>query len=84
MMRKNLIGLALLAIATTAADRQLQVKIPAPRYSVHEQIRAKVENNTKDSVTYCIEYGQTSMNDGEVEATPSPFLVERRDDTQRF
>jgi len=33
----------------------------------------------KDSVTYCVEYGQTSMNDGEVEATPSPFLVQRKD-----
>jgi hypothetical protein len=52
---------------------------PAARYAAHEQIRAKIENDTKDSVTYCVEYGQTSMNDDEVEATPSPFLVQRKD-----
>ena len=82
MMRRNLIVLALLAIAATAAGRRPQIRIPTGRYAVHEQIHAKIENDTKDSVTYCVEYGQTSMNDGEVEATPSPFLVQRKDGSQ--
>ena len=79
MMRRNLIVLALLAVAATAAGRRPQIRIPATRYAAHEQIRAKIENDIKDSVTYCVAYGQTSMNDGEVEATPSPFLVQRKD-----
>ncbi len=73
MMRRSLIALALLAVAATAAGRRPQIRIPATRYAAHEQIRAKIENDTKDSVTYCVEYGQTSMHDGEVEALLHPF-----------
>ena len=79
MMRRNLTVLALLAIAATAAGRRPQIRIPAAGFAAQEQIRATIENDTKDSVTYCVEYGQTSMNDDEVEATPSPFLVQRKD-----
>lgn len=64
MMRRNLIVLALLAIAATAAGRRPQIRIPAAGYAADEQIRAKIENDTKDSVTYCVEYGQTPMHDG--------------------
>jgi hypothetical protein len=78
MMRRNLIGLALLAAATTAADRRPQIRIPAARYAVHEQIRAKVENSNNTPVTYCVEFGQRSMNGDEVETTPFPFLVQQR------
>ena len=79
MIRRNVLGLALLAVATDAASSRLHVRIPAVRYAVHEQILAKIENSTAWPVTYCVEYGQTSINKGEVEATPSPFLVQRKD-----
>ena len=31
------------------------------------------------AVTFCVEFGQTSMKDREIESTPSPFLVQRND-----
>jgi hypothetical protein len=78
MTRRNLTGLALVAVAATAADSRLQVTIPSTKYAVHEQIRAKIENTSNNPVTYCVEFGQRSMNGGEVEATPSPFLVQQK------
>src|SRR6266403_1840200 len=47
MMRRNLIVLALLAIAATAAGRRPQIRIPAAGYAADEQIRAKIENDTR-------------------------------------
>ena len=78
MIRRNLTALALVAVATAAADGGLQVKIPSAKFAIHEQIRATVENVTNTPVTYCVEFGQRSMKGDEVETTPSPFLVQQK------
>jgi hypothetical protein len=78
MTLRSLTGLALSAVAATAAVSRLQITILGARHAFHDQIRAKIENTTNNSVTFCVEYGQTSVNGNQVEATPSPFLVEQK------
>lgn len=79
MARRLPTVLLFLAVSATATGRHLEIALPASQFKVHEQIRAKIRNLSRNSVTYCMEYGQTSMNNGEVESTPSPFLVQRKD-----
>jgi hypothetical protein len=78
-MVRLILALAFSLIVATGAIAQVKITFPAQRYKLHEQIRAKVENMGNNPVTFCVEFGQTSMKDGEVESTPSPFLVQRND-----
>jgi hypothetical protein len=64
-------------ILTTPSIARVKITVPARQYKLGEQILAKVENAGKYAVTICVEFGQTSMKDGEVESTPSPFWVQR-------
>jgi hypothetical protein len=66
-------------ILTTAAAAQVKITIPAQQYKVGEEIPAKVENRAKFAVTFCVEFGQTSMKEGVPESTPYPFWVQRND-----
>jgi hypothetical protein len=72
----SILGISLILAAAPVA--QVKITAPAQRYKIHEQIRAKVENTGNDAVTFCIEFGQTSMKGDEIESTPSPFWVQRR------
>jgi hypothetical protein len=65
---------------TTAATAQVKITVPVRQYKVGEEIPAKVENGGKYAITFCVEFGQTSMKGGEVESTPSPFWVQQNDD----
>ena len=73
------LGLSLLILPTTAIA-QVKITVPSQHYRVHQQIQAKVENTSTRPVTFCVEFGQTSMKEGEVESTPSPFWVQRNSD----
>jgi len=72
-------ALAFSLAITAGATAQVKISLPAQKYKAQEQIRAKVENMSDSAITFCVEFGQTSMKDGEVESTPSPFLVQRSD-----
>jgi hypothetical protein len=79
-MARLILGWSLFSMmAATSAIAQVKITLPSQQYKVHEQIRAKVENTGNSAVTFCVELGQTSMKDGEVESTPSPFLVQSND-----
>ena len=78
-MARLILALAFSLIVATSASAQVKITFPAQQYKLHEQIRAKVENMGNSAVTFCVEFGQTSMKDGGVENTPSPFLVQRND-----
>ncbi len=80
MKRLVLSSLWFCLILTTAANAQVKITIPAQPYRVGEEIPAKVENTGRYEVTFCVEFGQTSMKEGEIESTPSPFWVQRNDD----
>jgi hypothetical protein len=71
------IGLSLILATTVIA--QVKIAVHAQRYKVHEEIHAKVENTGNNAVTFCVEFGQTSMKGSEIERTPSPFWVQRND-----
>jgi hypothetical protein len=77
MARLILVFLVLLLIQPTVAITQVKITVPAQRYKVQEKIPAKVENEGNGAVTFCVEAGQTSSKEGEIESTPSPFWVQR-------
>ncbi len=77
MARLILATLGFSQILATAAIAQVKITVPAQQYKVHDEIHAKVENSGNNAVTFCVEFGQTSMKGGDVESTPSPFWVQR-------
>lgn len=62
---------------TTTATAQVKITVPAQEYKAGEKIPAKVQNKGNYVVTFCVEFGQWSMKEGEVESTPSPFWVQK-------
>jgi hypothetical protein len=70
--------LAGLLLSLASAIQKPSVVLPSTRYAVHEQIRARIENTNDRPISICVEYGQWSMNDGNLETTPSPFIVQRK------
>lgn len=79
MARLILATLGFSQILATAASAQVKISVPTQQYKVHEEIHAKVENRGNNAVTFCVEFGQTSMKGGDIESTPSPFWVQRND-----
>jgi len=70
--------LVLLLFATNLSA-QVRVVIPKRHYHPQEQILAKLENQTSQPITVCVEFGQSSPKGDTIESTPSPFFVERSD-----
>ena len=57
---------------------QVKIIVPQQNQKKYETIHASLENGGSKPVTFCIEVGQTSpRGDGEIQATPSPFWVQR-------
>ena len=78
-MMRLILTLGLSLILGTAAIAQVKITFLAKQYKVHEEIHARVENTGNSAITFCVEFGQTSMKGGEVESTPLPFWVQRND-----
>jgi hypothetical protein len=67
-----------LSLCSLAAAAQVKINIPLQHQKKYETIHASVENAGSKQVTFCIEFGEKSpKGDGETEATPSPFWVQR-------
>ena len=83
MVRLWSIALFLLAVPVLAKG-QVRVTVPSAHFKVHERIVARIENTGKQPVSYCVEFGQSSVKPGsnagetQTESTPTPFYVERR------
>ncbi len=60
------------------ATAQMQPNVPLTRFAVEEKIEARLVNKSNTSISYCVEYGQSSPHDGTTESTPIPFFVESR------
>jgi hypothetical protein len=82
MARLNPATLGFSVILATTASAQVRIIVPAPQFKVHDEIHAKVENTGSNAVTFCVEFGQTSMKEGDIESTPSPFWVQRSDNNK--
>jgi len=68
----------LLALSSLTTTAQVIIHISPKHQKKYETIRASVENTGSKPVTFCIEVGQTSpKGGGAIEATPSPFWVQR-------
>ena len=71
-------GLSLLLL-TTSVFAQVRILVPKQHYQQQEQISAKLENQTSQPITVCVQFGQWSPKGNTIESTPSPFFVERND-----
>ena len=71
--------LFVLLLLATSLSAQVRVVIPKQRYQPQEQIPAKLENQTYQPITVCVQLGQWSPKGDTIESTPSPFFVERND-----
>jgi hypothetical protein len=66
---------ALLSVG--ACIGQVELTVPAGSFKSEDVIRAKLTNESKLRISYCVEFGQGSPHDGTLESTPVPFHVER-------
>jgi hypothetical protein len=62
------------ATLNLSSSAQVRVTLPSFEFKLQEHIRATVENQLRQPITYCVEFGQTWTNGSEVESTPSPFV----------
>jgi len=53
--------LAIYPLVATTAIAQVKISVPRKQYKVHEEIHAKIENTGNNAITFCVEFGQTSM-----------------------
>jgi hypothetical protein len=72
-----LLALLIAAACDVTAIAQVKVTLPSTHFSSEERIEARIVNSGRDALSFCVEVGQWSMHDGKVEATPTPFLVEK-------
>lgn len=78
LMTRFIFSSLVLSLCSVAAAAQVKINIQPKHQKKYETIHASVENTGRKPVTFCIEVGQTSpKGDGETEATPSPFWVQR-------
>lgn len=68
-----------LLLLTTSVFAQVRILVPKQHYQQQEQISAKLENQTSQPITVCVQFGQWSPKGNTIESTPSPFFVERND-----
>ncbi|HEV2399010.1 MAG TPA: hypothetical protein VGS27_18840 [Candidatus Sulfotelmatobacter sp.] len=68
-----------LLVLNASASGQVRVLVPKQHYQQQEQISAKLENQASQRITVCVQVGQWSPKGNAIESTPSPFLVEQKD-----
>lgn len=70
-----------LALFSLPGTAQVKIHVLPSHHKKYETIYASVENTGSKSITFCIQVGQTSpKGGGEIEATPSPFWVQKNND----
>ena len=60
------------------AVAQVRITASAQHYGLQEEIHASVENIGNRAVTFCVEFAQTSPRGDQIENTPSPFWIQRK------
>ena len=70
-----------LALSSLPATAQVKIHVSPSHHKKYETIHTSVENAGSKPITFCIQVGQTSpKGGGEIEATPSPFWVQKNND----
>ena len=70
-----------LALSSLPATAQVKIHVSPSHHKTFETIHTSIENAGRTPITFCIQVGQTSpKGGGEIEATPSPFWVQKNSD----
>jgi hypothetical protein len=78
VMSRLIVTVCVISLFPLTVAAQVKVIVPQQNQKKYETIHASLENAGSKPVTFCIEVGQTSpRRSGEIEATPSPFWVQR-------
>jgi hypothetical protein len=72
MKRIVLTALFLISISSPAVA-QVQVTLSSKHFGVEDEVHANVVNAGRNQITFCVEFGQWSPKNGELESTPSPL-----------
>ena len=75
--------LSFVALFSTAVVSQVRVSTGGEEFKSHQQIPVRISNTGKNSVSYCVEFGQWSLKTGsgeadDIESTPIPFYVQKQ------
>jgi hypothetical protein len=71
----------ILALSSLPATAQVKIHVSPSHHKKYGTIHTSVENTGSKAITFCIQGGQTSpKGGGEIEATPSPFWVQKNSD----
>lgn len=73
---RRVLALALVVCSSALAAKRVVVKVAVTPKDGTNSIIARVENQTAQPVTFCVEFGQRSVNGNIVEHTPIPFEVQ--------
>jgi len=78
-MTRLILAPFLVLLCSWPAAAKVKIHLPAQRYKRYDKIHASVENAQNRPITFCIDVAQSSAKGGgEIEVTPSPFLVQQR------
>jgi hypothetical protein len=75
-MMKRFALFASAIILSTCGAAQLRIDLPRASFDSGELIPAAVRNEGKEPVAFCVEFGQWSYHDDQMETTPIPFAVQ--------
>jgi hypothetical protein len=75
--------LAVVLLFSSVALSRVSVSTPGAEFKSHDQINVQITNEGKNTVSYCVEFGQHSFKNGrggvqDMETTPIPFYVQRQ------
>jgi hypothetical protein len=77
MLLRFVIAISLVLVLVGTAIAQVELSVPPGPFKPEDRIQAKVTNNGRLPVRYCVEFGQWSPHDGTIESTPIPFYMEK-------
>jgi hypothetical protein len=71
---------AVVLLLSLSAFEQVQISIPQAHYKPHDIIDVVITNTSKQTVSFCVEFGHWSYREtGELETTPTPVYVQSND-----
>jgi len=75
-MRRALALAFLICSSALAANNAVVVRVSAVPEEGTNSVSARVENHGDQPITFCVDYGQRSVNGNIVEHTPIPFTIQ--------
>ena len=70
------LALATLVFLGASAAAQVSIDLPKSKFGSGQLIPASVSNQGKEPVSFCVEFGQWSYHNDQIETTPIPFVVQ--------